>query len=910
MKNVYVFIAVLLLIAGFSMPVTAQPQFYNYSGSGNGSNSFPFNVSGGKDVQLLYLAGEFNQPSPAPSGNITTVYVWMNSGFGPATYTDFTIKLGQSTITNLTPGSFYSGPMTTVYYRSSVSLSASSGDWLSFTLDTPFAYDPTKSLILDIGQCGASGTLGGKCAYTTLSGDRRVWSVGGCPFTCYNSSSVYVYNVGLDVAPGTPDVVTMAATGVGMATATMNGSVNANNNTTTVTFEYGLTSAYGTTVPGVPATVTGNSVTPVSAALNGLLPNTTYHYRVNGTYASGTVHGNDTSFTTTAGPPVVTTLTATSITSTSATLHGTVNATGATTTVTFEYGTTTSYGTTVNGISPSVTGNIDTPDSALITGLTPNTTYHYRIVGTNSVNTDYGDDMTFFASDCPLPVTPGAIAGPDTACGNSTGNVYSVPPITNATSYVWAVPAGSVITAGGGTNSITVTVGNTAGDVTVYGVDSCGNGPIATLPVMIVPAPVPAISGPDSMCVNSGYYNYTTEEGMSNYTWTVSAGGTITYGQGTHQIQVMWISAGSQSVSVNYMGPTGCFAGTPSVLPVSVTGYPGAAGTITGTASVCSGAAGIAYSVAPIVNAVTYVWTLPAGATIASGEFTNAITVDFAADASSGNITVYGNSLCGNGTSSPPFAVTVNPLPADAGTITGPGAVCVGDSGVAYTVPAVANATGYTWTVPTGAIISGGANTNAITVDFGPAAVSGVITVTGTNTCGNGTVSPEFPVTVNPVPATPVISLVGDTLVSDAPAGNQWYYEGTEIPGATGQTYLPAKSGNYYCIVTLNGCSSPASNVINVIMTGMHDPGMEASVSLFPNPGNGLFTLKICTGKPEIFTVRVFNDLGVMITEAIVLEVNGTIEKSLDLRSAANGVYTITILNGHSSMVKKAVISK
>lgn len=910
MKNVYVFIAVLLLIAGFSMPAAAQPQFYNYSGSGNGSNNFPFNVSGGKDVQLLYLAGEFNQPSPAPAGNITTIYIWMNAGFGPATYTDFTLKLGQSTITTLTPGSFFSGPMTTVYYRSSVSLSASSGAWLSFTLDTPFAYDPTQSLILDIGQCGASGTLGGTCAYTTLSGARRVWSVGGCPFTCYNSSSVYVYNVGLDVAPGTPAVVTMAATGVGMATATMNGSVNANNSSTTVTFDYGLTSAYGTTVPGVPATVTGNSVTPVSAALTGLLPNTTYHYRVNGTYASGTVHGNDTSFTTTAGPPVVTTLTATSITSTSATLHGTVNATGATTAVTFEYGTTTSYGTTVNGIPPSVTGNIDTPDSALITGLTPNTTYHYRIVGTNSVNTDYGDDLTFFASDCPLPGTPGAIAGPDTACGNSMGNVYSVPPITNATSYGWTVPAGSVITAGGSTNSITVTVGNTAGDVTVYGVDSCGNGPTATLPVMIVPAPVPTISGPDSMCVNSGYYNYTTEGGMSNYTWTVSAGGTITYGQGTHQIQVMWISAGSQSVSVNYMGPTGCFAGTPSVFPVSVTGYPGVAGTITGTASVCGGASGIAYSVAPIVNAVTYVWTLPAGATIATGEFTNAITVDFAADASSGNITVYGNSLCGNGTSSPPFAVTVNPLPADAGTITGPGAVCVGDSGVAYTVPAVANATGYTWTVPTGAIVSGGANTNAITVDFGPAAVSGVITVTGTNACGNGTVSPDFPVTVNPVPSAPVISLVGDTLVSDAPAGNQWYYEGTEIPGATGQTYLPAKSGNYYCIVTLNGCSSPASNVINVIMTGMHDTGIEAAISLFPNPGNGLFTLQIRTGKPEIFTVRVFNDLGVMITEAIVLEVNGTIEKSLDLRSAANGVYTITIRNGHSSIVKKAVISK
>jgi hypothetical protein len=187
MKNLLRCISILLMIAGMNNPLTAQPQYYNYTGAGNGSNSFPFNVSTGKDVQLLYHSGEFNQPTPAPAGNITSVSFYFNAGFGPATYTDMTIKLAQSSITDLTSGAFYAGSMTTVYYRASVSLSASASSWLTFTLDSPFPYDPTQSLIVDVGQCGASGSLGGTNAYTNLSGVRRVWSVGGCPFVCYAS---------------------------------------------------------------------------------------------------------------------------------------------------------------------------------------------------------------------------------------------------------------------------------------------------------------------------------------------------------------------------------------------------------------------------------------------------------------------------------------------------------------------------------------------------------------------------------------------------------------------------------------------------------------------------------------------------------------------------------------------------
>ena len=99
---------------------------------------------------------------------------------------------------------------------------------------------------------------------------------------------------------------------------------------------------------------------------------------------------------------------------------------------------------------------------------------------------------------------------------------------------------------------------------------------------------------------------------MSNYIWTVSSGGSITWGSGTNTIQVIWPGSGAQTVSVNYTNAGGCAAGIPTVFPVTVNPLPGNAGTITGTASTCGGAMGIAYSTTPITNAVTYVWTFPA----------------------------------------------------------------------------------------------------------------------------------------------------------------------------------------------------------------------------------------------------------------------------------------------------------
>jgi hypothetical protein len=1092
MRNLRSCFSILLLIAGLNSSLTAQPQYYNYSATGLG-NAFPFNVAAGKDVQLIYLAGAFNQPSSAPAGNITNVSLWVNSTIGPATYTTFTITMGQTSSTAFNGTSFYTGSLTAVYTRASVTLSAATGTWLTFVLDSPFAYDPTQSLVIDIGQCGASGTIGsGSMAYTIVTGNMRNWSVGGCPFAYYGANAE-TYSTGITFATSGPPVcVTTAATAVTGISATLNGTVNANGSSTTVTFNYGLTTAYGTTVPGIPATVTGTTATAVAAAISGLANNTTYHYRVVGVNSSGTTNGNDMTFTTLGPPPTVVTTAATGIGLNTATVNGTVNANGASTTVTFNYGLTASYGSTVAGVPSPVTGTTVTSVSAALSGLVGNTTYHYQVVGVNSGGTSNGNDMTFstagppivvtntasnvtqttaqlngtvtannlstavsfnwglttsygnmatgaptpvtgntatpvlanitgltnnvtyhyqcvgvnaagttygadqsFLTGCPSPGTPGTISGPVNVCQGGSGYVYSVAPISNAVSYLWTVPVGASITAGNGTNSITVSYSPTAlyGFVTVAGVGTCGTGPVGSLtinvysspsPTITGPAticqgssnniyltqfgfsnyiwavtggtitagqgtysaivtwntsgaqtisvnytnfngcsaptptvfnvtvnalPVPTISGLNNLCVNSGTYAYTTQTGFSNYIWTVSSGGTINYGQGTSTLGVTWNAAGSQNVSVNYTNVNGCSALTPTVYAVIVNPVPGTAGTISGAATVCVGASNITYSVAPIPNAMTYIWTLPPGATNANGVSSNTILVDYANNAVSGNILVYGNNVCGNGGSSPAFAVTVNQLPGSAGTITGEADVCQGASGVIYSVPLIANATGYTWTVPAGATIVSGDNTNSITVDFGAAAVSGNINVLGTNSCGDGTVSPNFAMTVNVIPATPVITNTGMTLHSSAPAGNQWYDQGGIITGATGQTYVVTQFGDYWDVVTLNGCSSDTSNHIMFPVTGI---GQHSSpvINLYPVPNEGMFNVSITTASEESFSISIYNSLGVKIYEETKMDVKGTLQKMIDLRPMPSGVYNVIFEDNLNKVVKKIIVNK
>lgn len=189
---------------------------------------------------------------------------------------------------------------------------------------------------------------------------------------------------------GTPANVTGIA-------AQFTGLVNAKGDATSVSFEYGTTTAYGQTIAATPATVTGTTDVAVSGQAVGLQPNTTYHYRVKASNGGGTTVSTDMVFTTTAfqPTPVVTTYNASTVSLNSATLNGMIIANGAPTTAVFEYGLTNAYGQTVDATPDTVGGSVPTSVSAVITGLVPNKTYHFRLRATNSGGTGSGSNRTF-----------------------------------------------------------------------------------------------------------------------------------------------------------------------------------------------------------------------------------------------------------------------------------------------------------------------------------------------------------------------------------------------------------------------------------------------------------------------------------------------------------------------------------
>lgn len=193
-----------------------------------------------------------------------------------------------------------------------------------------------------------------------------------------------------------PIVTTNSATSAIASSATLNATVNPNGLSTTVKFQYGTTTSYGTDITATPSLVTGINSVSVSAVLTGLSPNTLYHYRVVGTNSAGTTNGADQPFTTPSGSaPMSITNPATNVLATTVILNGLVNPNGLSTTIRFEYGVTTEYGNMIPATQSPVNGTTAVSVSAQLSGLQPNTQYHYRIVAMNSAGTDSSADSTF-----------------------------------------------------------------------------------------------------------------------------------------------------------------------------------------------------------------------------------------------------------------------------------------------------------------------------------------------------------------------------------------------------------------------------------------------------------------------------------------------------------------------------------
>jgi sugar lactone lactonase YvrE len=220
------------------------------------------------------------------------------------------------------------------------------------------------------------------------------------------SGNLYVADTGtglLDVfGPGVvvPDARTAAATKVTKTTALLNGAVNGDGKPAKYHFQWGTSEAYGSSTPSAGA---GAGEEKVSAALAGLQAGSSYHYRLVVENENGTNVGIDREFATAAAVEALSTGPVQGLKPTEATLTGSLTPNGTDAHYYFEWGTSAAYGNTSPTPPGTDAGSGTEPVAAktALAGLTANTTYHYRLLGTNSFGTTFGEDAKFTTSGPP-----------------------------------------------------------------------------------------------------------------------------------------------------------------------------------------------------------------------------------------------------------------------------------------------------------------------------------------------------------------------------------------------------------------------------------------------------------------------------------------------------------------------------
>jgi large repetitive protein len=385
-----------------------------------------------------------------------------------------------------------------------------------------------------------------------------------------------------------------------------------------------------------------------------------------------------------------------------------------------------------------------------------------------------------------VPIVSNIRGAQDACVGTST--TFEIDPVDNVTAYTWTVPTGWTITSGANTNKITVTVGNTAGNISVVVDNACGASEPKTLavnPTNGAPTQPGTITGSATVCVSQQNVTYFigAVSGASGYNWTVPAGWTIVSGQGTAGITV---NAGTAGGNITVTADNVCGSSAARSLAVSVTAEaPAQPGAVTGTATVCEGSSQN-YFIGAVSGASSYVWTVPADWSIVAGQGTTSITVIAGKD--SGSVSVAAVNACGEGASSALAVTSQDAVPAAPDSISGSAEVCQNASGLTYSVTPVAGISSYTWTVPTGWTITNGQGTASITVSAGTA--GGDISVTATNACGTGAARSLAVNVAASAPSQPT-AITGSGSVCSGQAGLTYFIDA--VSGASGYTWaVPA----------------------------------------------------------------------------------------------------------------------
>lgn len=563
MKKFYIFFVLL----AFGLASVAQPAHYNHAATTGGTtNIFPFNANPGpgKKVQFVVAAGEFSLPTPAPSGNnITTLWFWAN-GAGTATYTNLTIRMATvPTTTFITTGAWYAGPMTTVLAQNTAVTPAGANTWASIPLTTPFPYDPSMNIIIEVFHCGYTGTgfsmrqLGfgaapnfrrqysdaaSACGATVLptGGDLNLPGIGMTlvPAGCTNSNSAGSATIN---PAGT--LVTISNCSFAGDYSTISGAVNGQ----TLSFTSSVATDVITVRSGTPGgPVLASGTTPLTFA--NTFTGTVYaHWNTPGCGTQNTCRITTVQCISCGAPPCTISLTSAAGTNAQTACNGSGI-------VPITYATTVATGATFTGLPPGVTGNW-AGNVATISGIpTTNGVYNYTVtlVGCNSPTTASGT-ITVATGGSPLSVvaTPGS-----TLCAGDpallTVMEASGPPVPN-----------TVAVSGFLNNNANATItfnfrNNNATPVTITGIESiCSTSGLKAVSALYKTTPINGLPGALTVANGWNLFGSAVITGIANTTTTTTqpfmTGLTLVVPPGaTYGIVVQAVNQGTTTAAQRY----------------------------------------------------------------------------------------------------------------------------------------------------------------------------------------------------------------------------------------------------------------------------------------------------------------------------------------------------------------------
>jgi len=309
--------------------------------------------------------------------------------------------------------------------------------------------------------------------------------------------------------------------------------------------------------------------------------------------------------------------------------------------------------------------------------------------------------------------------------------------------------------------------------------------------------------------------------------------------------------------------------------------------------------------------ATTYSWITPLGINISQSITTYSIYVlspypfNYIVAASNSN---FSNTLSCTGKDT--ILVTVNRKPEPSFTTNLPGQTegCAPLTISFYNESVPINST-YLWNFGDGQTSTVDSPTHIFAV--GNYAIS--ITATTPQGCSNSWFSNPGFIISSPLPSTPEITRNDNLFYSNAPNGNQWYNSSTGIIyGETSQFFTASQIGSYYVIVTLNGCSSAASNVISINYIGISEQSSVVfDLKVIPNPFTEKTSISYTLSKVENVALSIIDLTGKEIFRLVNEKQNmGKQTVVLNASQLSAGIYFYKLKTESETKVGKMVLKR